>query len=72
MGLIEELRETAAFAHRVTGCSLKKHSCTKAANEIERLREWIRDSGQVTDTCTRRVLCEICTNCKCSFGALQR
>ena len=49
MGLIEELRETAAFAHRVTGCSLKKHSCTKAANEIERLREWIRDSGQVTD-----------------------
>jgi len=38
MKLIEELRKTADLAHAVTGCSLRNHPCTLAANEIEQLR----------------------------------
>ncbi|MDD1607115.1 MAG: hypothetical protein LUQ18_01175 [Methylococcaceae bacterium] len=38
MDLITELRNTADLAHAVTGCSLRKHPCTLAADEIEKLR----------------------------------
>jgi len=36
--LIKELRENADLAHAITGCSLRNHPCTKAADEIEKLR----------------------------------
>jgi hypothetical protein len=43
MDLIKELRESAAFANAVTGCSLRNHLCTKAADEIEKLRAELAD-----------------------------
>ena len=49
--LIKELRENADIAHAVTGCSLRNHLCTKAADEIERLRagEWIACTSKMPD-----------------------
>lgn len=37
----------------------------KAKREIERLREWIAEEGNRTDTCTRNVLGKVCENCRC-------
>lgn len=42
--LIKELRENADLAHAVTGCSLRNHLCTRAADEIEKLRAELADS----------------------------
>lgn len=36
-----------------------------AADEIERLRDWIRHDSEVNDTCTFHVLGEICQGCGC-------
>ena len=36
--LVEDLRANAAWCHKVTGCSLKNHLCTKAADMIEALQ----------------------------------
>jgi hypothetical protein len=33
--------------------------------EITRLRQYIRDEGEITDTCTYDVLKEICVGCRC-------
>ena len=33
--------------------------------EIIRLREWIREEGKRTDTCTYNILREICEGCRC-------
>jgi hypothetical protein len=38
--------------------------CKDAANEIERLREWIRAEGEKTDRCTYDILGEICDGCQ--------
>lgn len=36
--LTQRLRENAKFCHAVTGASLRKHLCSEAADEIERLQ----------------------------------
>ena len=36
-----------------------------AANEIERLREWIKSTGENTFICTYNILKEICDDCNC-------
>lgn len=41
MSIVKELRDNADFAHNVTGCSIKTHLNTKAADEIERLQQII-------------------------------
>lgn len=33
--------------------------------ENERLKEWIREEGIRTDTCTYNILGEICEGCRC-------
>jgi hypothetical protein len=33
--------------------------------EITRLRDYIRNEGEITDTCTYDVLKEICVGCRC-------
>lgn len=33
--------------------------------ENERLKEWIREEGVRTDTCTYNILGEICAGCRC-------
>lgn len=35
------------------------------ADEIYRLRDWIREEGHRSNTCTYNVLGEICEGCKC-------
>lgn len=35
------------------------------ADEIYRLRDWIREDGHRSNTCTYNVLGEICEGCKC-------
>lgn len=36
------------------------------SKEVERLREWIRDVGSMTNTCTFDILRrEVCEDCKC-------
>lgn len=37
----------------------------KLKTENERLREWIREQGEHSNTCTFDVLKEICDGCKC-------
>lgn len=37
----------------------------QAADEIDRLRDWIREHGKQTDTCTRHILGEVCEDCRC-------
>lgn len=66
-----ELREAAMLAHKVTGASLSRHVCTRAADEIERLRDWIRREGMHNNTCTYPVLGEICEGCRCGKDRLQ-
>lgn len=44
MDIVDGLREEASFAHKVTGCSIKRHSATRAANEIERLRAAVAEA----------------------------
>jgi len=39
--------------------------CRDAANEIERLRLWIKNDALRTNTCTLNVLGDICDNCGC-------
>lgn len=63
--LISELREIAEFAHKVTGCSVKRHPSKRAADRIEQLKDWIREAGIRTDTCTFSILGEICKECDC-------
>lgn len=41
--IVQELRNQADLAHAVTGCSLRNHPLTKAADEIESLRQQIND-----------------------------
>ena len=36
-----------------------------AADEIERLREWIRCEGERTNVCTYNILGEVCGYCEC-------
>lgn len=33
--------------------------------EIEHLRAWIRQTGEQVDICTRNILGEVCSNCRC-------
>ena len=53
MELVERLRANAEFVHNVTGCSIKNHISTEAADEIERLRKltmrdaWIKSRGNL-------------------------
>ena len=65
MSIETELIEAAEFAHKVTGCSFKRHISTRAAVEIKRLREWIREEGERNNTCTFNVLGEVCGYCEC-------
>lgn len=65
MGLEQELIDNANFAHDVTGCSVKRHLSMRAAVEIRRLREWVREEGERTNTCTFNALGEVCGNCEC-------
>lgn len=37
----------------------------RAAVEIRRLREWIRNEGERNNTCTFNVLGEVCGYCEC-------
>lgn len=37
-----------------------------AANEIDRLRSWIKDEGERNNTCTYNVLNEVCAYCQCN------
>ena len=41
----------------------------KLVVENLRLRDWIKEHGDISDTCTRNVLHEICAHCRC--GALK-
>lgn len=60
-----ELRDNAQLAHSVTGCSLERHLSTRAANEITRLKKWIREVGSSCNICTYGALNEICYDCEC-------
>ena len=48
--IIAKLRHDADFAHAVTGCSLRDHICTIAANELEVLNEMIEYHFPKTST----------------------
>lgn len=39
--------------------------CRQLETELENCKQWIRDEGQRTDTCTFNILKEICENCRC-------
>lgn len=65
MDIEQELTDAANFAHKVTGCSVKRHVSMRAAVEINRLREWIREEGERNNTCTFNVLGEVCGYCEC-------
>ena len=36
-----------------------------AADEIERLREWIHEEGERNDVCTYNILGKVCGYCEC-------
>lgn len=40
--------------------------------EIEKLRAWIREDGEHTDTCTEWILNEICSTCGCGKAEKQK
>ena len=65
MSIEQELIYAANFANKVTGCSVKRHLSMRAAIEIRRLREWIRNEGDCNNTCTFNVLGEVCGYCEC-------
>ena len=66
MDIEQELIDAANFAHKATRCYVKRHVSMRAAVEIRRLREWIREEGERTNTCTYNVLGEVCSNCECN------
>lgn len=41
----------------------------KTKREIERLRAWIAEEGERTNTCTKNVLGNVCENCRCGKAA---
>ncbi len=63
--IVERLRENADLdaAEHVPADVVNMQY--EAANEIERLRNWIREEGVQTDTCTFNVLGKICDECRC-------
>lgn len=46
---------------------------SRAVTDIESMRQWIRDEGARSDTCTFGILGEVCAGCRCgkATGASQ-
>lgn len=62
MKLSEQLKQDSDcgdFGHALDGYA------ERAAVEIRRLREWIRNEGERNNTCTFNVLGEVCGYCEC-------
>jgi len=62
--------QTASFLRTLStelaGTTVKQRSSLLgAANMIDRLRDWISETGDISDICTRHVLRETCQYCKC-------
>jgi hypothetical protein len=78
MDIKDELRKEAAFAHRVTGCSLKKHIASRAADEIESVRQLFVDlhykimlanvKEGLNDTQRKMLITDILINAKRSWA----
>ncbi len=52
----------------LSGANTKKSErtrLTRARDEIVRLRKWIEEEGQQSNTCTYYVLGKDCSNCLC-------
>ena len=57
-----DYQESEAFLR----CSaIWNRRANQAADEIRRLRVWIRRQSDVNDTCTFNVLGEVCEGCSC-------
>jgi len=44
----------------------------KHVEQIDRLKQWIREEGLRTDQCTFAVLDEVCEGCRCSQLAIEQ
>lgn len=67
---VKVIHDSAAILKRLRFSGVEDYEldpgvCKAAANEIERLRDWIRAEGERTDQCTYSILGEICNGCRC-------
>ncbi len=61
MSLSTHIRERV----HASGPLEKNKLLLRAADEIDKLRNWIMEQGGFSDTCTFNILGIICDNCQC-------
>jgi len=53
------------FRHETAGSQWAKQEIETLRKKIVRYEEWIRNEGQVSNTCTFNILGEVCEDCAC-------